>query len=56
MTYINNQYLKLDIPLEEIAKIKINTYYNNNFNNKLIDPVLKGPDWNPSDSGKFRNN
>jgi len=36
MTYINNQYLKLDIPIEEIAKIEIKT----DENNKLIDPVL----------------
>jgi len=51
MTYINNQYLRLDTSLEEIAKINIDTDHNN----KLIDPVLKGPDWNPSDSGRFRN-
>jgi len=35
MTYINNQYLKLDIPLEDIAKIKIYT----DENNKLIEDL-----------------
>jgi len=44
----NCQYYKLDSPIEEIAKIK---GYENNY--KLIDPVLKGPDWNPSDSGRY---
>ena len=29
MTYTNNQYLRLDIPLEEIAKIGIKTDDNN---------------------------
>jgi len=29
MTYINNQYLKLDIPIEEIAKIEIKIDKNN---------------------------
>jgi len=37
MTYINNQYLKLDIPLEEIAKIKVE--YNNE---KLIEDIEIG--------------
>ena len=29
MTYTNNQYLRLDIPLEDIAKIEIKTDKNN---------------------------
>jgi len=44
----NCQYYKLDLPVEEIAKIKINYTCD-----KLIDPVLKGPDWNPSESGRY---
>jgi len=35
MTYTNNQYLKLDIPLNEIAKIKIKT----DKNNKMISDL-----------------
>jgi len=44
----NCQYYKLDSPIEDIAKMEVNA---NNY--KLIDPVLKGPDWNPSDSGRY---
>jgi hypothetical protein len=32
MAYINNQYLKLDIPLEEIVKIEIKTNTKNKMN------------------------
>jgi len=35
MSYFNNQYIKLDIPLKEIAKIEIKTYKNN----KLIEDL-----------------
>jgi len=35
MRYINNQYIRLDIPLEEIAKIKIKT----DKNNKMISDL-----------------
>jgi ankyrin repeat protein len=35
MTYTNNQYIRLDIPLEEIAKIKIRT----DENNKMISDL-----------------
>jgi hypothetical protein len=35
MTYINNQYIRLDIPLENIAKIKIKT----DKNNKMISDI-----------------
>jgi hypothetical protein len=35
MNYINNQYLQLDLPLEEIQKIKVIT----NEKNKLIDDL-----------------
>jgi len=35
MTYINNQYIRLDKPLEEIAKIEIKT----DENNKMISDL-----------------
>ncbi len=35
MTYTNNQYIRLDIPLEEIAKIEIKT----DVNNKMISDL-----------------
>ena len=38
MTYTNNQYIRLDIPLEEIAKIEIKT----DENNKLIEDIEIG--------------
>jgi len=36
MTYINNQYIRLDKPVEEIAKIEIKT---DKYNNKLIEEI-----------------